>query len=93
MNLSTWWTNALTGQRTTIGGILAAIGAGAAGIEVSDHVKLIGLILSAAGPVILGTQAHQNNVTSEQVKAAQDGTTADIAHLQSNVSGKPVDLK
>lgn len=85
--MNSWITNALTSQRTTIGGIITAVGAAllgaeAAGIQhVPDWLKLCGLILSAVGPVILGTQARQGNVTSEQVKAASAPKPPDYLNL------------
>lgn len=71
---NTWIGNALAGQRTTIGGLMLAIGgalmgAPQLGIHVPGWGLLIGLILTASGPVILGTQARQGNVSTAEVKA------------------------
>ncbi len=89
---NTWWTNATTGSRTTLGGAMTAIGAvllgaSTAGITIPDWAKLLGMMLSAVGPIILGTQARQNNVTSEDAKAVQDGIPADVVKQDVRAAG------
>ncbi len=96
--MGSWFSNAMIGGRTTFGGAMAAIGgvltgASALGIELPDWAKLLGLMLVAVGPIILGTQARQNNVTSEDVKAAQDGLTAAQIKQQDQNTSLPLTLK
>lgn len=79
MDLVTWWTNAVSGKRTTIGGILTALLPAlllAKQQEITpipDWLMLIALIGSIVGPIVLGTQARQGNVTSETVQMYQEG--------------------
>lgn len=52
--------------KTTLGGILAAIGQFLESIQDPAWVGLVGRILTAAGLFLLGTSARDYNVTSEK---------------------------
>ena len=77
--------------KTTVGGVLAAIGAWASNQGTPWWLYKAGPLLSGIGLVFLGASARDNNVPSEAVKSA---TTAaerikgDTQHIQNQPPGK-----
>lgn len=64
-NMSASW-------KTTLGGILAAIGTGLQAVKDPSWVALIGQILGGIGVLVIGAAARDNGVTSEQSGAKKD---------------------
>jgi hypothetical protein len=64
-----------TSWKTTVGGLLTAIGGAVLGSEIAigfsppQWVSLLALIAAAAGPVLLGGAARDNGVSSEEARA------------------------
>lgn len=62
-------------SKTTLGGLLTALGAAilaaerTVGLILPEWAILLGLILTAAGPVLLGTSARDHGVSTEQARA------------------------
>jgi multisubunit Na+/H+ antiporter MnhG subunit len=60
---------------TTIGGLLTALGAAilaaerTVGLILPEWAIVVGLFLTAAGPVLLGTSARDHSVSSEEAGA------------------------
>lgn len=83
MKLRTLWNNTTTSPLTTLGGLLVATGGALLGAESAGVVahmpepcKLLGFVLTAVGPVLLGSQARQGNVTSEDAQATESSKAA-----------------
>lgn len=55
--------------KTTLGGILAAIGTGLQGVKDPSWVALIGQVLGGIGVLVMGMAARDNSVTSEDAGA------------------------
>ena len=75
--MNTWISNAMTSQRTTIGGILLALGGVLSGADKvwpdsPPWLILVGMGMAAVGGVLM-TQARQGNVSSEEVRRAERG--------------------
>lgn len=51
--------------KTTLGGVMLAIGTPLANVTSPNWVHLLGLALTTAGGLILGASARDNNVSSE----------------------------
>ncbi len=80
--MNTWLANALTSQRTTIGGILLALGGVLSGadkvwVDSPPWLMLIGMGMAAVGGVLM-TQARQGNVSTEEVECKRQGGFASI---------------
>ncbi len=56
----------MTNWKTTLGGILAAIGQFLQTVEDPSWVRMVGQIIAAAGLFLLGASARDFNVTSEK---------------------------
>lgn len=52
--------------KTTLGGIMLAIGTPLSTVTTPNWVHLLGLSLTTAGGLLLGVSARDNNVSSEQ---------------------------
>ena len=72
----------MTSWRTTVGGLCAGVGGAIIGAKATGVVGVvpvwlmwIGIILAAAGPVLLGTVARDNNKSSEDVGVKLRGRT------------------
>ena len=62
-------------NKTTLGGLLTALGAAilaaerTVGLILPEWAIVVGLFLTAAGPVLLGTSARDHSVSSEEAGA------------------------
>ena len=52
--------------KTTLGGILAAVGAFLVTVDDPSWLKFAGTVLSSLGALLMGTQARDKNVSSER---------------------------
>ena len=71
VEVMSYWINAVTSSKTTVGGLMLAVGtallgAGQVGATLPNWALVLGLVLAAAGPVLLGSQARDADKSSQE---------------------------